>query len=137
MVLTSSSHIFCCVLPTAIGVINVFANLGIASIWVPQFNAWHEMMHAHEMQILMFSGVMLGIAALVDMVSIQIDCHSTGCTHGCCEPVKDRATLILLVASVLFAFNTATYYFGHKAAYNAQINAAVEQQHQAADQAAE
>jgi len=116
LLITSSSHVFCCVLPTVVGVINVFANLGMFSIWLPQFESWHTVMHAYEVQLLMFSGVMLGIAAIVDMISIQIDCHSTGCTHGSCEPAKDRATMILLVATLLFAFNTGSYFFAHKVA---------------------
>lgn len=113
VLLTSSSHVFCCVLPTIVGLVNVLANVGMFSIWVPQLEAWHAMMHGHEMNILIFSGVMLGIAAIVDMISIQIDCHSTGCTHGSCEPSKDRAAIILLIATVLFAFNTASYFFAH------------------------
>lgn len=120
MVLTGSSHVFCCVLPTVVGIVNVFANLGMFSLWVPQFTALHDLMHDHEMTILMVSGVMLGIAAIVDMISIQIDCHSTGCTHGSCEPAKDRATMILLVATLLFAFNTASYFFAHQLAAPAE-----------------
>ena len=108
---TLSSHVFCCVLPTALSLVSALSGLGLLSASLPVVHFVHEVMHDFEHILLSFSGFMLAVGWAAYVYAKRIDCHDTGGHHGPCEPKKDRSKLILQVASALFAFNAFVLVF--------------------------
>lgn len=106
-----SSHIFCCVLPTVISVAGLLTGVGVFSGIMPFYENIHEMIHESEVPLLVFSGSMLAFGWAVQAYSARIDCHDTGCHHGSCSPRKKRAATILKIATVLFVFNLGVFVF--------------------------
>lgn len=111
IVVSASSHIFCCVLPTAVSLLGLVTGVGMISSSLPWFEHVHHVIHRYETPLLVFSGMMLALGWGVQMYSQHIDCHDTGCTHGSCAPQKKRAALILYIATGLFVFNILSFLF--------------------------
>ncbi|MCB9989676.1 MAG: hypothetical protein H6868_10160 [Rhodospirillales bacterium] len=110
IVVSASSHIFCCVLPTVIGMAGLLTGMGFFSGLMPVYESFHEIIHTMEQPLLVFSAVMLTVGWVMQAYSWQIDCHDTGCHHGACAPKKNRAALILKIATVLFVVNTGVFF---------------------------
>ena len=66
------------------------------------------------MPLIALSGTVVAFGWALYGYSKRIDCHSTGCHHGACEPRKKTANLILKIATVLFLANTAVFLVFHK-----------------------
>ncbi len=113
VVVSAASHVFCCILPTVISLFSIMAGFGILSALMPAFEHMHDVLHAYETQILVFSGAMLALGWTAQAWSWRVDCHDTGCHHGSCSPKKRRASRMLWVASGLFIFNMLTILFVH------------------------
>ena len=82
------------------------------------FAAFHDIIHAYERQVLMGSGLLLAFGLLLQYISYQIDCRTTGCagSHGDCAPKKFRVGWIFSIATALYASNLAFYFLsGHGA----------------------
>jgi len=104
------SHIFCCGLPIFIAVMSAGSQVGFGG----GFMAFHGLIHHYEVQILAGSGLLLAIGLMLHWVSYKIDCRTTGCHHGACEPKKFRVGWIFTIALVLYAANVTFYiYSGH------------------------
>lgn len=116
VILSETSHIFCCVFPTVFSLLGLLAGLGIVGT-IPGFMVtFHEFMHAWEVPMIVLSGVILAIGWAAVWYGDKIDCcHSTGCSHGTCKPRRNRAHLVLKIATLLFVFNVLIYSFIHKA----------------------
>jgi len=114
VVLSETSHVFCCVFPTIFSVIGLLAGLGVVAVMPPFMVSMHEMLHGWEVPMIVASGVILAIGWLAVWYSDRIDCHSTGCAHGACAPKKNRAHLVLKIATVLFVFNVFIFATVHK-----------------------
>lgn len=108
LLVSLTSHIFCCVLPTVFSVVSALSGVGLLSASMPAVHFIHEITHDFEHVLLSFSAFMLMISWGAYLYSRQIDCHNTGCQHGPCDSKKDRSKLILWVASALFVFNVIT-----------------------------
>jgi hypothetical protein len=113
IVVSETSHVFCCVLPTLISLFSLLAGLGLMSVLPAGWLAFHEMMHRWEIPMIALSGGILVFGWVMHFISRRLDCHSTGCGHGPCAPEKNKAVTILKIASVMFAVNIAIYYTFH------------------------
>ncbi|MGI9406469.1 MAG: hypothetical protein ACR2O4_08870, partial [Hyphomicrobiaceae bacterium] len=82
------SHVFCCGLPMLVAILSAGAQLGLGSgvLFV------HDVMHAYEASILAGSGLLLIAGLILQYVSFRIDCRTTGCVHGDCEPKKMKVS---------------------------------------------
>jgi hypothetical protein len=109
------SHVFCCVIPTLVTVLSVFANLGLF-IMTP--DGWliniHNVMHEYELPIILFSGGMVVLGWVAHMLSRRVDCHENGCGHPPCTPQKANNSRILTIATLLFALNIVVYFGVHR-----------------------
>lgn len=113
LVLSETSHVFCCVLPTVFTALSFLAGLGMASM--PAFMVeFHEAIHAWEIPIIAFSGAVLALGWALHAYSLKIDCHDTGCCHPPCTPVKRRSGTIMKIATVLFVANVLIYGIVHR-----------------------
>ena len=108
------SHVFCCVLPTLVTVLGALANLGLATAAPGFILEIHEFLHAYEMPIIVFSGVMVVMGWAIHISSRRVDCHDTGCVHPPCTPKKDNNGRILVIATVLFAINLVVFFGIHR-----------------------
>jgi hypothetical protein len=99
------SHVFCCVLPTIVSLIGLFAALGFLSTYLTELEIVHEALHDYEGAILLASGLILTLGWGAHYYSEKMDCHDNGCHHGPCKPQKKRATKILMAATGLFILN--------------------------------
>lgn len=113
IVLSECSHVFCCVLPTAISIMGLLAGVGLVSVLPAAILEFHGTMHRWELPMIALSGIVLALGWLAHVVSVRIDCHSTGCSHGPCQPAKMKASAVLRIASGLFVFNTIIYVIFH------------------------
>lgn len=113
LVLSETSHVFCCVLPTVFTALSFLAGLGMVSM--PAFLIeFHEAIHEWEIPIIAFSGAILVLGWVLHWYSLKIDCHDTGCCHPPCTPVKRRSATIMKIATVLFVANVLIYGVVHR-----------------------
>lgn len=116
IIMAESTHIFCCVLPTVVTVLALLSSLG-AVTQVPVFMLdLHEILHAYEVPVIVFSGVMLVLGWVMYGVSRQIECQKQHCEphETVCASRKNNTGLILTVASVLFVVNVTVYFTLHR-----------------------
>jgi len=117
VILSESSHLFCCVLPTIVSLMGLLAGLGMVATLPAGVLELHEFLHAWEVPMIAMSGVILALGWLAIRYSDKVDCHSTGCVHGACAPRKSRAHLVLKIATVLFIFNVLVYTLVHRSTW--------------------
>ena len=103
--LAELSHVFCCGLPILVAVLSAGSQIGFGGA----FLAFHGLIHDYEVVILAASGALLAFGLSLHYVSYQIDCRSTGCAHGDCEPKKFRVGWIFTIAVGIYAANLAFY----------------------------
>lgn len=115
VVLSESSHVFCCVFPTLFSLMGLLASFGLVVAMPGYVVELHDLMHAWEVPMILFSGIILVLGWIVVHYSEKMDCHDTGCGHGACGKSKKRAHLVLKVATVVFVANVLIYTFIHRA----------------------
>lgn len=115
VILSETSHVFCCVLPTVFSIVSVMAGLGMVSAMPLWLESVHEAMHDWEVPLIVFSGLMISLGWGLHVYSQKIDCHDTGCHHPPCAPVKKKNNRLLIIATVLFAVNALIYFGLHRA----------------------
>lgn len=115
VVLSESSHVFCCVFPTLFSLMGLLASFGLVIAMPGYMVELHEFMHAWEVPMIIFSGLILALGWVVVHYSAKIDCHHSGCGHAACGKSKKRAHLVLKVATVVFVANLLIYTFIHRA----------------------
>lgn len=116
LILSETSHIFCCVLPSVFSVISVMIGMGLVGAMPLWMKDVHEAMHAWEIPLMAMSGVIVLIGWGLYVISKRMDCHDTGCTHGPCGPKKKNAAVILKIATFLFVVNILIYVVFHRGA---------------------
>lgn len=121
VILSESTHVFCCVLPTLFSLVGLLAGLGVVAALPPSMIALHEILHRWELPMILASGVVLALGWGATWYSDRIDCHNTGCCHGACAPRKNKAHLILKIATVLFVVNVAVYALIHRSGWLAPV----------------
>lgn len=116
------SHVFCCVIPTLVTVLSVFANFGL---FVMSPDGWlmniHNVMHHYEIPIILFSGAMVALGWVAHLFSRRVDCHDTGCGHPPCSPQKTKNYRILAIATILFIINIIIYFGVHRNILNLDV----------------
>ena len=114
VILSESSHVFCCVLPTVISLVSLLAGMGVVVAMPASLLRLHDLLHEWELPMIAASGAVLLLGWLATWYSDRIDCHSSGCAHGACAPKKDKAHLVLKIATLLFLLNIAVYFGVHR-----------------------
>lgn len=114
VVVSESSHVFCCILPTVFSLLGLLTGLGIV-VGMPGFLAYiHDAMHPYEIPLIVFSAVTLAAGWAITIYSEKIDCHDTGCVHGGCNPQKSNVRKVMIIATVLFSINLGIYLTVHR-----------------------
>jgi hypothetical protein len=106
---TIFSHFLCCGLPVLVNILALVAGVGVFSAMVPWVDQMHEVLHQYEAILLAFSALALGFGYFVHRASAKRDCATESCNHEPCEPKKRQSRIILIVASVLFLVNLASF----------------------------
>lgn len=114
VIASETSHVFCCVLPTIFSILSLMAGLGMIVAVPGWLEGMHTWLHAWELPMIIASGVVLVLGWGVYRYSKKVDCHDSGCGHGPCAPKKDRANLILKIATGLFLVNITVYAVFHQ-----------------------
>lgn len=122
ILVTEISHIFCCVLPTLFSLLSLLVAAGMISTMPPGLTFMHDFIHGYEMTIIVASAFVLAFGWALHGVSKMIDCRNTGCVHEPCVPKKKMTSRVLIIASILFAFNISIYFGFH---YQAEKGAVV------------
>ena len=114
IVASESTHVFCCVLPTLVSVISLIAGMSALSFLPGFILEIHETLHAYEVPTIAFSGLMLAVGWGLHNYSRKLDCADDSCcAHESCAPKKDHTFMIMVGATVLFAFNILVYFTFH------------------------
>ncbi|MCB9991356.1 MAG: hypothetical protein H6867_08235 [Rhodospirillales bacterium] len=113
ILVSETSHIFCCVLPTLFSLVSLATGLGLIAAMPTGLEALHEIMHEWEAPMILLSGAIILLGWGAHYLSVKLDCHNTGCVHEPCGPKKKQAGKILKIASLLFVFNVSIYLFFH------------------------
>lgn len=110
---TGVSHLFCCIFPTLFALISLFASLGALATVPNSIVSMHDIMHDWELPMLIASCVILLVGWSLQIYSMRVNCHDTGCQHGPCTPKKIKTQNILKIATLLFCFNALLYFSSH------------------------
>lgn len=113
VLLSETTHIFCCVLPSAVSIMSLMANVGLMSAVPGGLDRLHDMIHNYEIPLIIFSGIMLALGWALHVIARRLDCRSTGCAHEPCGPTKKRSLRIMQIATILFAANLTIYSVFH------------------------
>ena len=114
IVLSESTHVFCCVLPTLVSILSLVMGMGALSFLPGFILELHEVLHAYEVPMILFSGVTLALGWGLHAYSRRLDCATdVCCSHEPCAPKKNNTFKIMIVASILFAFNIVVYFVFH------------------------
>lgn len=114
IIATEASHIFCCILPTLFSILGLLAGIGIIGLMPAWMTEFHETLHGWEVPVVIVSGIVVVLGWGLLFISRRIDCHDTGCEHGACAPKKDKAGLVLKIATVLFFVNVMIWGVFHR-----------------------
>jgi len=114
IVLSETSHIFCCVLPTIFSILSLLGGFGLMVTVPGWMQNIHEVIHRWEMPMILFSMAIVGAGWGLHYCAKKMDCHDTGCCHGACAPKKDVSGRILGFATVLLVFNLLVYFVFHR-----------------------
>jgi hypothetical protein len=113
IILSETSHIFCCVLPTLFSLFSILTNLGMF-VMPGWFISLHEAMHAWEMPIVFASGIILATGWILYWQSAKGECQSGTCAHDKHHPKMKTTRLVLKIASVLFVVNVFVFLVIHR-----------------------
>ena len=116
VIVSESSHIFCCVLPTLFSIVSLMAGAGVISVMPGFMVELHEVMHGYEVPMIIVSAFILAFGWGLHWYSKKVDCHDTGCCHEPCGPKKDKVQMLLIGASLLFLVNVSVYMVFHRGA---------------------
>ena len=107
------SHLFCCGVPFVISILSLVANAGFLASLPSGLEYFHELMHGYEKGLFVFSAFILLLGWGLHFVAKRMDCHSTGCSHPPCDTKKTKSSWILIVATIIFVVNAASYFLFH------------------------
>ena len=114
LVITETSHVFCCFLPTLFSILSLLGGLGLISATPVGVEFLHDIMHDWELPMIVLSGVILVLGWGLYLYSRKIDCHDSGCHHGPCDSKKKKTNVILKIATILFIVNVSVYTLFHR-----------------------
>jgi hypothetical protein len=119
ILISESSHIFCCVLPTVFSIVSVLSGLGIVSALPAGWSQLHDLLHHYELPMIVFSGVVLALGWGLHHYTEHMGPHEQHkhCCDGHCgskAQKKNKIHTVLKIASVLFVINVAVYFIFHR-----------------------
>lgn len=109
-------HVFCCVLPVILSLLSLFSAFGALSLVPAVIWEAHDFMHRWEIVIISISAVLLALGwwiALYLQKTVQ-DNHENCTNSHCADKSVKKTRLVLIIATVLFAFNFSVYALVHK-----------------------
>lgn len=112
---TQLGHIFCCGLPALFSVLSLLSGLGIMMTIPKGLETIHHTMHDYEMPLIMTAGIITVLGWVLHLISIKLDCRTTGCAHGPCGSKKNRSSKVLIFSTILFAINLVILFTVHGA----------------------
>jgi hypothetical protein len=121
IILSETTHIFCCVLPTLFSLASLLVGAGLIAALPPGLEKFHSMLHGYEVPLIIFSGLVIALGWIADWYARRIDCHDTGCCHAPCTSAKSRAHIVLKLASGLFIINLIVYFAFHRGMEAVQV----------------
>ncbi len=114
IVLSETSHVFCCVLPTIFSVLSLLSGFGLAVTVPGWMESLHAVMHHWEAPMIVVSLFIVASGWGLYWYARKMDCHDHGCHHGACEPQKNISGHLLVAATVLLVFNLLVYFVIHR-----------------------
>lgn len=114
VVLSETSHVFCCVLPTLFSVLSLLAGVGMISALPAPLVGLHEALHEWEIPVIVASGAILALGWGLHAYSLRLDSRQSCCVHGECAPSKRRSSVVLKIATVLFVVNVFVFAVFHR-----------------------
>lgn len=115
VIVSETTHIFCCVLPIAFSVFSLMVGTGVISAMPGFVNSMHHAIHDYEIPMIVASGVVLILGWVLYAISQKMNCQDDGCMkdHGDCAPRKHKTNIILIIATFLFMINVSVYFTFH------------------------
>lgn len=114
LVVSETTHVFCCVLPSLFSVLSLLVGLGIVTAMPAPVESLHHMLHDYELPMIALAGAILAFGWAVDLIAARLDCQTDGdCYHTPCSLKKRKAHFILKIATALFVFNLIIYFGFH------------------------
>ena len=114
LILSESTHIFCCVLPTIVSIVSLLAGAGALSFIPGTILDLHDLLHRWEVPMIVFSGALLALGWGLHLISERLNCvDAAQCCHEPCAPKKSLTFKIMVAATALFLFNVAVYIVFH------------------------
>jgi hypothetical protein len=114
LILSESTHILCCVLPTLVSIISLLSGAGALTYLPNDILRLHDFLHHWEVPMILFSAVTLALGWFLHYLSNRMNCVETAnCCHTPCAPKKTMTFKIMVVATALFIFNVAVYFIFH------------------------
>ncbi|MCE7885959.1 MAG: hypothetical protein DYH13_00425 [Alphaproteobacteria bacterium PRO2] len=119
ILLSETSHIFCCVLPTVFSIVSVLSGIGIISALPAGWTHLHDLLHHYEVPMIVLSGMVLALGWGLHYYTEHMGPHEQHkhCCDGHCGPKeqkKNKVHMILKVATILFLVNVTVYFMFHR-----------------------
>lgn len=119
LLVSETSHIFCCVLPTVFSIVSVLSGIGIISTLPTGWVHVHEILHHWEVPMITISGIILVLGWGLHYYTEHMGPHEQHkhCCDGHCGPKeqkKNKIHTVLKIATVLFVINVAVYVLFHR-----------------------
>lgn len=117
VILSETSHVFCCVFPTLFSLIGLLAGIGMVATLPPFMIELHDMLHHWELPMIAFSGGILAFGWGATLYSEKVETdhvHGPDCVHHHGDHKNKKVHLVLKIATVLFVFNVFVYTTIHR-----------------------
>lgn len=115
IILSETSHIFCCGLPIIFSILSLLTGFGIMAALPPQLVFIHDILHKYEPAMILFSAsvLLLGWGFYFYAKHMEEKQHNHDCCAHHAQPEK-TASKILIIATVLFVVNVSVYFGIHR-----------------------
>jgi hypothetical protein len=119
LLISETSHIFCCGLPIIFSVVSILSGLGIVSTLPAGWTHLHDFLHHWEAPMIIISGIILALGWGLHHYTEHMGPHDQHkhCCDGQCgtkAQKKNKVHVILKVATVLFVLNVTIYFAYHR-----------------------
>jgi hypothetical protein len=119
LLVSETSHIFCCVLPTVFSIVSLLSGIGIISALPAGWMHFHDLLHHYEVPMIMFSAMVLALGWGLHYYTEHMGPHEQHkhCCDGHCGTTpqkKNKIHVVLKIATVLFVINVAVYFLFHR-----------------------
>ncbi len=107
LVLTCSTHLFCCGIPFVLSITSLTSSLGFTSLFFNDLE-WFEKFETYS---LIFTLIILSLFALAELNSRKLNCaKDANCDHPPCDNKKRLVRLNLILSAIIFSFNALVFF---------------------------